>query len=519
MLKSIKVNHSAIYFAGLLLMVVSLPLSLFTLSVSQFIILGNWIWETDFKNKIKSLLKNKPVLVLVSFYLLHVVGLLYTADIEYALKDLRIKLPLLALPVIFTTSKPLTVKKFDLILLLFIAANLISTFISTGILITQEISNIRDISPFISHIRFSISICLALFFTGYFAFYKYNHNLKIKFALVVLMFWFIIYLLISESGTGIYILIFTSIILCFYGIVKLQNRIYKFVVLLVAITIPVIIFIYLKHTIDSYLIPDRNELVNLEKSTVQGNNYMHDTINMFVENGHYTGLNICNKELKQEWKKRSDLDFEGQDEKGQHLKSTIYRYMTSKGLRKDAEGLAQLDGFDIRNIEMGIANYYYTKKFHLKSRLYKILWEYQSYKHNRNPGGHSILQRIEFWKASVGIIQSHFWLGVGTGDLKDAFYDQYEKMNTNLSHEFWHRSHNQFFAIFIAFGIFGLLWFIVSLVYPAVKMNMFSDYKYFVFFVIIVLSMLVEDTLETQTGVTLFAFFNAFLLFVPKEKS
>ncbi len=487
MLKSIKVNHSALYFAGLLLMVVSLPLSLFTLSVSQFIILGNWIWEADFKNKIKSLFNNKPVLVLVSFYLLHVIGLIYTTDIDYALKDLRIKLPLLALPVIFATTKPLDIKKFDLLLLFFIAANLIATFISTGILMTQEISDIRDISPFISHIRFSISICLAIFFTGYFAFFKYNANIKIKFSLIVLMLWFLVYLLISESGTGIYILIFTTIVLGFYGVVKFQNRIYKIILLLVVIAIPVTIFIFLKQTIDSYLIPDKNELDNLEKYTAQGNYYKHDTVKMLVENGHYTGLYICNKELREEWKKRSDFDFEGLDEKGQQLKSTFYRYMTSKGLRKDGEGLAQLDDSDIRNIEMGIANYHYTKKLYLKSRLYKILWEYQSYKHNKNPGGHSLLQRMEFWKASIGIVKNNFWLGVGTGDLRDAFHSQYEKMNTKLAPEFQHRSHNQFFAIFIAFGIFGLLWFIFSLVYPAVKMNMFSDYRYFTFFVVIIL--------------------------------
>ena len=193
--------------------------------------------------------------------------------------------------------------------------------------------------------------------------------------------------------------------------------------------------------------------------------------------------------------------------------------MTSKGLRKDAEGVQQLNDRDIRNVELGIANYHYSKKINLNSRIYKILWEYQSFKFDKNPGGHSLLQRFEFWKASIGIIKNHFWLGVGTGDMDDAFQNQYKEMNTNLNPEFWNRAHNQFFAIFIAFGIFGFLWFIFTLVYPSMKMKLFFDYRYFVFFVIIILSMLVEDTLETQMGVTLYAFFNAFLLFGRKVDS
>ena len=519
MIKSIKVNHSALYFAGLFLMIISIPLSRFTLSVAQFILLGNWLLEANFKNKFKILINNKPALVLVSLFLLHVIGLLYTTDFEYAFKDLRIKLPLLALPIIFVTTKPLDNKKFDTLLLFFIAASLVASFISFGILLLKEISDIRDISPFISHIRLSLNICLAIFFSGFFVFTKYKNNLFIKLALILVMIWLTVFLFISESGTGIYVLLFTSVFLVFYGVVKIKNRYHKIVILILAITIPAAIFIYLKHTIDSYLIPNENELNNLEKYTARGNYYKHDTVKLLIENGHYTGLYICNKELREEWNGRSNFDFDGVDEKEQQLKSTLYRYMTSKGLRKDAEGVQQLDDRDIRNVELGIANYHYSKKIGLNSRIYKILWEYQSFKFDKNPGGHSLLQRFEFWKASIGIIKSHFWLGVGTGDMNEAFQNQYKKMNTNLKPEFWIRAHNQFFAIFIAFGIFGFLWFIFTLVYPSMKMKLFFDYRYFVFFVIIILSMLVEDTLETQMGVTLYAFFNAFLLFGRKINS
>jgi len=145
------------------------------------------------------------------------------------------------------------------------------------------------------------------------------------------------------------------------------------------------------------------------------------------------------------------------------------------------------------------------------------LWEYQTAQRGGNPGGLSVVQRTEYWNASWGIIKSNIWFGVGTGDLGQAFKIQYEKMNSILPLEYRHRSHNQFFAIWIAFGIFGLIWFIYSLLYPPIKKKMFFEYLYFIFFVVIILSMLVEDTLETQMGVTLYAFLNTFLLFGHEE--
>jgi hypothetical protein len=232
-----------------------------------------------------------------------------------------------------------------------------------------------------------------------------------------------------------------------------------------------------------------------------------------VENGSYIGLYICDVELREAWNNRSKLDYEGTDERGQYLKQTLIRYLNSKGLRKDELGVQKLSDKDIRNIEKGIANVYYAKKFSVNSRIYKLLWEYQTAQRGGNPGGLSVVQRTEYWKASWAIIKDHFWIGVGTGDLDLAFELQYEKMNSILPLEFRHRSHNQFLAIWIAFGIFGLSWFIYALFYPPLKRKMLFEYFYFIFFVVIILSMLVEDTLETQMGVTLYAFMNTLFLF------
>ncbi len=76
---------------------------------------------------------------------------------------------------------------------------------------------------------------------------------------------------------------------------------------------------------------------------------------------------------------------------------------------------------------MGIANVVYTHKFHINSGCIKLLWEYQLSRQGANPGGHSVIQRLEFWKTSLQIIKKHFWFGVGTGDIAQAYEDQYNR--------------------------------------------------------------------------------------------
>ena len=142
-----------------------------------------------------------------------------------------------------------------------------------------------------------------------------------------------------------------------------------------------------------------------------------------------------------------------------------------------------------------------------------MIWGLRQYQSSKDPSGKSFLQRIEFWRASLGIIEDNWITGVGTGDLNEAFNDQYREMNSPLPEFFRWRSHNQYMAIFIAFGILGLAWFLFTIIYPPVKLGMFNDYFYLVFFVIISLSMLTEDTIETQAGATIYAFFTSLLLF------
>jgi len=136
----------------------------------------------------------------------------------------------------------------------------------------------------------------------------------------------------------------------------------------------------------------------------------------------------------------------------------------------------------------------------------------------RNINGHSVLMRWEYCKTAVAIIKNNFILGVGTGDLQDAFNLQYNKYNSVLELQYRLRAHNQYLTYMVAFGVVGLSWFLFFLFYPIIKTKLYKNYFYLAFFSIVLLSMITEDTLETQVGINFFVFFNTIFLLSLKNK-
>ena len=240
---------------------------------------------------------------------------------------------------------------------------------------------------------------------------------------------------------------------------------------------------------------------------------------MQTENGFYMARNIQYDEIYKGWQKISKANVLGNDKKGNPIVWTLLRYMTSKGLTKDSVGLTQLSKKDIENIENGVANYKYADASALRIRVKDFLSEYQNYKNGANPSGNTMLMRFEFWKAAIYVIKRNVWVGVGTGDAQAAFGKAYMRTETNLTHDWRLRSHNQFLAITVSFGILGLILFVVSLIYPAIVLRKKLAGLYFAFLFIAVISFLTEDTLESQSGVSFFAYFNTLFLWLGYSKA
>lgn len=509
------------YLGALALMLIAMPLSNYLMSVSQFLLAGIWLWDcssTGFSEKFTKFFKNKVALVVTSLFLLHLIGLIYTTDFNYGLKDIRTKLPLLIIPFILSTLPQIKKREFYFLIIIFIASVFIGTCWSTMILYTQPITDAREITPFLSHIRFSMNICLAIFFLFFFIYQKNYFTVFYKILFGILLLWFILFLFILESLTGIIILLTVSILLSVYFIFKLKNIYFKSGILITTLAVILLVIFYVKETINSYLNIVPVSIEHLDKYTALGNPYTHDTINFGKENGKYVGLYLSESELRNAWNKRSNHDYNGKDSKNQSIKYTLIRFLNSKGYRKDASGVNSLTDEEVHYIESGVANVEYLSKIGFKTRIYQAIMGYQSYKAGGNPSGNSLFQRVEYWKASIYLIKHNFLIGVGTGDMNIAFSQAYEKLQSPLDPQFRRRSHNQYLSIFVDFGIIGFVWFIFSLFYPPIKLRKFHSFFYIIFFLTLILSMFVEDTIESQAGLTFFAFFNSFFLFCHKNE-
>jgi hypothetical protein len=64
----------------------------------------------------------------------------------------------------------------------------------------------------------------------------------------------------------------------------------------------------------------------------------------------------------------------------------------------------------------------------------------------------------------------------------------------------------------VGFGFIGFIWFMFTLIYPPVKLKGFRYFYFVVFYIIAMVSMVSEDTIESQAGVTFFVFFTGLFL-------
>ena len=529
------------YLAGLILIGIFLPTSRFGLSVSQFYLLVLWILlgldmrainkmfpEKTFVSRILSriafsfkgiwyniktrftdFLHNKVAVVMVSMYVMHFLALVYTSDFQYAFKDLRIKLPILIFPLIMSSMKPLNRKQFDTVLWFFISSVFFVTILGTIKFVRRDFVDVRELSVFVSHIRVSLCMVFSIFVLGYY-FVKRNYSLIVKSIIVFLMIWFLWQITIWESFISLLIIASLCFILMMYFVFRSRNTNVKICMVVVVVVVLVVAIYYPYRVVNAYMNPAKVDVTQLDTHTKLGNPYVFDTVRYGVEDGRYLGLYLSKKEMLDAWNKRSVKKINSEYDKGY---GSLVRYLTSKDLRKDAEGVSQLSESDIRNIENGIANYNYIENPGFKTRIMKVMVAYANYRKYGNANGSSVFQRVEYIKASLGLIKSNPVLGVGTGDIVDAFANYYEATNSKLRPEYRFRSHNQYLSITVAFGVVGLVWFLFSILYPILVDKKNRNYFYLVFLFIMMLSMLTEDTLETQIGVTLFAYLNSFLVF------
>lgn len=543
-----KIIHYS-YLAFVALLAASIPVSRYMISVFQFCLAGIFILEgirlesylsfyRDHKlfyrillsfpfhlwmildavaRQLRLLARNKHFLVFMLFALVYLLGLIHTSNVHEAMKVLRNKLPILLLPMFFAAIRSITRAEKHMVLLFFVLSVSISSFISLSIFIGGNYDDLRRISPFISHIHLAIFISYAIFILLYYIRHLQLNTLQ-KFSALLCMFWLIIFqLLILKSLTGVIILFMGA-----YFILIFQRffnfSIHKVLRLSLLVLLPLSITVFLLLSLIRFYDVDELNPDQLERFTEQGNPYLHEPDNRTLENGHYVYIYISEKEIREAWNKVSDYKYDSLDKKNQPLKYTLIRYLTSKGLRKDAQGVQQLSKDDINMVEEGFANHIYSRKLSLYPRIYQVLWELDVYFKFGNPTGHSVTQRLESLKMGTHIVKEYPLFGVGTGDLLDSYNKKYDQLESPVPYHRRITGANQFLNLVVKFGFIGFAFILFAWLWPAIRSKAFHDPLFTMFFVIALIAMFSEEILRFQTGITFFAFFYSFFVFTGDEQ-
>ncbi len=511
-----------IFIFGILVLVVSLPSSPYFTSIGQWLMVLGWLFDNPIA-RIKKASKDKTWIVFLLLIGVHVISMLWSDNLSYGLHDLKIKIPLLIIPLMLATSEPLTVKEFKLIAYGFIIAVLAISLYGIARFHLQDPDDAtydyRKISPFISHIRLAMMQNIAIALVFYFL-SKNNNPISISgiiqgFLIILL----VSVLIVMKALSGVILLLIMAGFIALLKIISSKNFLVRWAFVVTTVSFVFFVVNYFIRAYARYNYKINYNYAQLPEYTVNGNPYKHDTTQTLHENGHAVYLFICEKELREQWQRRSKVPY---DSVGYPSQKTLIRYMASKGLTKDSVGVAALTNEDICAIENGVATTVSFENYSFYPRLYELFREFEEYRLSGDPNNKSVVQRYYYLKAGWAIFLENFWFGVGVGDVKDSFDSYYQKVNSKLIPEKRLRAHNQFLTSLISFGIVGFLIVIVSIFYPILifgtkkKINLL----FLIFFMISILSMLSEDTLETQAGATFFAlFYSLFSWGFPKEYS
>lgn len=111
------------------------------------------------------------------------------------------------------------------------------------------------------------------------------------------------------------------------------------------------------------------------------------------------------------------------------------------------------------------------------------------------------------------ILEENFWIGVGTGDTKDALMEKYEINGIVYAYKNKLNTHNQLFEWLITFGVIGTVIYLISIFFPLIRSYNEGNYYYAYLIIPLLVYFVAESFLEREAGVLFFSFFNALLYF------
>ena len=509
-----------LYLLSLATFLVALPTSIAFITGTVIAMLVVWILTGDYKEKLSRLIHNKSALLLMSIPLIYLIGLCFTHNFAIGFQELNKSSYWFIFAFLLGSSSPISHKNTCRLLWVYILTVTIAAGVALFKLLLNDalfFSDFRKVT-WVDHIPFSYQIAFVIWIIFYFIFYEKLEWMKKTVMFLLVAFLTVILFSLKSFNGYLYfgVMSFTALLIL---IGQIKKRILKFTLLGITILMSLLPIFYLYFCVQKFY--DTTEYLpeSIEKYTAQGNIYKHNFENKAKENGNYTSLFLCEEELIPLWNAHSSKPYQSKTTNGYPFRSVIVRYMTSKGLTKDAEGFAQLSQQDIENIEDEIPNYIYAEnKLNIYPRIYETIWEIDQYRIDGDPNGKSLAQRIELTFLSISIIKKHVWVGIGLGNNAQAYNEIIVESGSKLADPQMGSAHNQYLNYLIRFGVLGTLYILGVLGYIFLKGRKNNPFLLTIFFVSMLVVNFGEANWETYIGITFFSFFSCFIMWlIPKN--
>ena len=528
-------------------MVTSVGLS----NVVWVLMLANWLLEGRWKDKWQRARESRLLQAFAVLFLVHVVALLWTSNLAAGLDIVENRLPLLAVPLIVLTTPPPEDNTRRFILNFYGLTVLIVTFIGLVRWLTIPDLPHREIVTYIHHSRFSLNVCMVIFLlvlsfrhtnltthhsplithhsslithhspliTHHSSLITHHSSLITQILKILLILWFLFFLLLMRSYTGVAVLAVASLV----AILRYRRR-WQWIASWMALAGLLIVMAVMGCRSYYRLVPLASQ--PLQEYTANGRPYLHKQDGL-IENGNYLTNYLCIEELYSEWSRRSAVPIDSTTPSGYSVESALIRYLNALGLTKDSAGVAALTDSQVDEIGRGIANPVYAHGSPFKKMLYVALFEYENYRCYRAVEGFTMLQRLELWRCASGVIAKHPLFGTGVGDLHDEMHTQFVAMDSPmLKNELF--PHNEYLTLIAMFGFAGfalIAFFFLRAWHHTRKQtdnNLLSTHSLALpctpshsllktlWLVTILLSFLTENTLDSLPGVLFCTWFLAF---------
>ncbi len=508
--------HHSLYYLLLVTLAGAQSVSNYMMSGMQILLAVNWALEWDMRRKFG---RGGLHPLLVAFLVLAAVHLLWmipTANIDSGLADLFGKLPLLAIPLIVLTSRPLNRNQFFFIAFFFVGTVFVATIIGHVRYATMPDLAYREIIPFISHIRFALNVCLAILFLIAFLTVQTRRrgeiNLVELLSIGALIVYFLHFLLLIHSYTAFVILFVVSIVMLIAFGKRCQKKWRITLVTLFSVVVIAVVAVLGSLIRDYYRpVPLLNQ--PLATHTANGNPYLHKQDGL-IENGNLIDNYVCNSELTTEWRKRSQMELDSVTSNGYAVYPTLLRYLNALGTTKDSVGMQLLTPEDVRAIEQGIANPVYLHGSKLRTMVYVMLYEYESARVLGSVKNFTMLQRFELWEHAWEVFVKHPLFGVGTGDVKDACMEQLKSSDSPLA-GIQRNPHNQYLSFLVSFGLIGTVVLFAAFIIALRRLKLRERPLLVAYIVVLLVSFITENTLSTLAGCVFSTTFFCLLSQIP----